>query len=101
MKDSACIESLPNTYLLSKMNDQFIAVTFLWYISPYLDCLLNVNTRFPYGLQQLIETPHLLDKYSVHALSVSCRVSPHCGLNIKVVWKFTQDITSNLTYYFI
>lgn len=74
---------------------------FLRCISPYLDCFLNVNARFSYGMQQFIEPSHLLDKHSVHALSVSCWVSPHRSLNIKVVWKFTQDVTSDLIYYFI
>lgn len=74
---------------------------FLWRISPYLDCFLNVNARFSYRLQQLVEPPHLLDKNSVHALSVRRRVSPHGSLNIKVVWEFSQNVTSDFIYYFI
>lgn len=69
--------------------------------SPYLDGFLNIDARFSYGHQQLIEPSHLLDKDRVHALSVGRGVPPHCRLNIKVVWKFAQDVTGNLVYNFI
>lgn len=69
--------------------------------SPYPDCLLDINARFSYGYQQLIEPPHLLDQDRVHALGVGGRVSPHCGLNVEVVWKFAQDVPSNLVDDFI
>lgn len=69
--------------------------------SPYLDCFLDIDARFSYGYQQLIEPSHLLDEDSVHALGVGCWVSPHGSLDIEVVWKFTQDISSHLIYHFI
>ena len=81
------------------MNDLFQWI-FSWWTCPYLDCFLDVNARVSYGLQQLIEPSHFLNKHCVHALSVCGWVSPHCRLNIKVVWKFTQDVTSNLIHHF-
>ena len=78
------------------MHDRFIPMISLWCLFPYLDCLLNVQARLSHGLQQLIEAPHLLDKHRVHALRVSCGVSPHCSLNIKVAWEFPQNVTSDL-----
>lgn len=86
------------------MNDKLLQRFFFYIfpcIFPYLDRFLNINARVPYGLQQFIEPSHLLDKHSVHALSIRRRVPPHRGLNVKVVGKFAQDVASNLIYDFI
>lgn len=73
----------------------------LQFPSAHLYCSLDVDTRVPDSLQQLIETAHLLDKHSVHALSVSGRIPSHRCFSVKIGRKLAQDVTSDFMNNFV